>query len=76
MAKLTSPANANVNSPLGRAGTAGRCLDVDGVVVGGRTRPAAAGREDAAECGVPLVRLEQAVSTTTDARAAAAADKV
>src|SRR5262249_55806039 len=72
LAKLTSPANANVNSPLGRAGAAGRCADADGLV-GGRIVPAAAGREDAAECGVPLVRLEQAASMRTKARAAAAA---
>jgi hypothetical protein len=34
LAKLTSPANAKVNCPLGRAGTAGRCADFDGLVAG------------------------------------------
>jgi hypothetical protein len=31
---LTSPANANVNCPFGRTGTAERCADVDGLVDG------------------------------------------
>jgi hypothetical protein len=34
LAKLTSPANANVNCPFGRTGTAERCADVDGLVDG------------------------------------------